>query len=423
MGRLRSVAGLLRRNPDFARLYLALLLAFAADWFATVALVGLVLEITDSTTAAALILVLQSAPFLLATPLAGLLADRIDRRGLLMAANVGRAVVCVALLLARDEASLPIAFVVVALLSFGAAFFEPTVSASMPHLGEHEDLTTANALLGAAWGTMVAVGAAIGGLVAASLGRDATFIVYPFLFLASAWLIRGVRRPMRAPFGGSDAEAVPLGLQGMRSTLTETATLARASRSVAALLLTKTTFGVGTGIIGMLAITSDQLYGSGELGVGILFAARGLGALVGPFAARSYATLDQVRVIRGISISFGVFLAGYVLLPLAPGVLLAGVFVFVAHLGGGAQWMLSSFGLQRAAPDRVRGRVMSVDFGLVMLTSSISTILAAWLAGVVGPVAAMYVMLGCMVVAAAAWLLYTRPLHRRQPRPGPWAGS
>lgn len=423
MGRLRSVAGLLRRNPDFARLYLALLLAFAADWFATVALVGLVLEITDSTTAAALILVLQSAPFLLATPLAGLLADRIDRRGLLMAANVGRAVVCVALLLARDEASLPIAFVVVALLSFGAAFFEPTVSASLPNLVEPEDLPTANALLGAAWGTMVAVGAAIGGLVAASLGRDATFIVYPFLFLASAWLIRGVRRPMRAPFGGSDAEAVPLGLQGMRSTLTETATLARASRSVAALLLTKTTFGVGTGIIGMLAITSDQLYGSGELGVGILFAARGLGALVGPFAARSYATLDQVRVIRGISISFGVFLAGYVLLPLAPGVLLAGVFVFVAHLGGGAQWMLSSFGLQRAAPDRVRGRVMSVDFGLVMLTSSISTILAAWLAGVVGPVAAMYVMLGCMVVAAAAWLLYTRPLHRRQPRPGPWAGS
>ncbi|CAN5457587.1 MFS transporter [soil metagenome] len=423
MGRLRSVAGLLRRNPDFARLYLALLLAFAADWFATVALVGLVLEITDSTTAAALILVLQSAPFLLATPLAGLLADRIERRGLLMAANVGRAVVCVALLLARDEASLPIAFVVVALLSFGAAFFEPTVSASLPNLVEPEDLPTANALLGAAWGTMVAVGAAIGGLVAASLGRDATFIVYPFLFLASAWLIRGVRRPMRAPFGGSDAEAVPLGLQGMRSTLTETATLARASRSVAALLLTKTTFGVGTGIIGMLAITSDQLYGSGELGVGILFAARGLGALVGPFAARSYATLDQVRVIRGISISFGVFLAGYVLLPLAPGVLLAGVFVFVAHLGGGAQWMLSSFGLQRAAPDRVRGRVMSVDFGLVMLTSSISTILAAWLAGVVGPVAAMYVMLGCMVVAAAAWLLYTRPLHRRQPRPGPWAGS
>jgi MFS family permease len=423
MSRVRSVVGLLRRNPDFARLYLALLLAFAADWFATVALVGLVLEITDSAGAAALILVLQSAPFLLATPLAGLLADRLDRRRLLMGANLGRAVVCVGLLLARDDASLPIAFVVVALLSFGAAFFEPTVSASLPNLVDADDLPTANALLGAAWGTMVAVGAAIGGLVAASLGRDATFLVYPLLFLTSAWLIRGVRRPLRAPRARPDVEEVPPGLRGVRSTLTETAALARGSRSVAALLLTKTTFGVGTGIIGMLAITSDQLYGSGELGVGILFAARGLGALVGPFAARTFATEDEVRVIRGISMAFLVFLVGYALLPLAPGVLLAAVFVFIAHLGGGAQWMLSSFGLQRAAPDRVRGRVMSVDFGLVMLTSSLSTLAAAWLAVAVSPVAAIYLMLGCMLVAAAGWLVYTRPLHRRlsrvDPAPGP----
>jgi MFS family permease len=422
MARLRSVAGLLRRNPDFARLYLALLLAFAADWFATVALVGLVLDITDSATAAALILVLQTAPFLLATPLAGMLADRLDRRRLLVGANLGRAVVCVGLLLARDEASLPIAFIVVALLSFGAAFFEPTVSASLPNLVAPEDLPTANALLGAAWGTMVAVGAAIGGVVAASLGRDATFLVYPFLFLASAWLIRGVLRPLRAPRARLEDE-VPSGLHGMRSTLTETLTLARGSRSVSALLLTKTTFGVGTGIIGMLAITSDQLYGSGELGVGILFAARGLGALVGPFAARSFATDEQARVIRGISAAFVVFLAGYALLPLAPSVLLAGLFVFLAHLGGGAQWMLSSFGLQRAAPDRVRGRVMSVDFGLVMLTSAVSTLLAAWLAGVAGPVTALYLMLGCMVVAAGAWIVFARPLHRPLQDPDPWPGS
>jgi len=108
---------------------------------------------------------------------------------------------------------------------------------------------------------------------------------------------------------------------------------------------------------------------------------------------------------------------------LAPGAFLAGLYVFLAHLGGGAQWMLSSFGLQRAAPDHVRGRLMSVDFGLVMLTSSISTLLAAWLAGVVGPAGALYAMLGCMVLAAAGRLAFTRPLHRSagglHPHPGP----
>jgi MFS family permease len=340
--RQRPVADLLRRNPDFARLYAALLIAFAADWFATVALIGLVLDVTGSPTAASIILVLQTAPFLLATPFAGMLADRVDRRAMLVITNVARGLVCLGLLVAAEPGMVLVAFVVVALLSFGAAFFEPTVSASLPNLVAAKDLPTANALLGAAWGTMVAVGAAVGGLVAATLGREATFLVYPLSFLASAWLVHGVRGPLRDPRVVPTAEDAPLGLRGLRSTVGERVALARASRTVSALLLTKTAFGVGTGIIAMLAITSDELYGAGELGVGLLFAARGLGALVGPFAARTFASSDGSRLIRGISLAFVVFIFGYALLPLAPGILAAAAFVALAQLGGGAQWMLSS---------------------------------------------------------------------------------
>ena len=121
MRRVRSIVGLLQRNPDFARLYLALLVAFAADWFATVALIDLVLETTDSTTAASVILVLQMAPFLVATPIAGMLADRFDRRLMRAGANVARGVVCIGLLFATDADTVWIAFAVVALLAFGAA--------------------------------------------------------------------------------------------------------------------------------------------------------------------------------------------------------------------------------------------------------------------------------------------------------------
>ncbi|MFV2062463.1 MAG: MFS transporter, partial [Chloroflexota bacterium] len=121
---IRSVVALLQRNPDFARLYLALLVAFAADWFATVALIGLVLEMTDSTAAASLILVLQMAPFLVATPIAGMLADRFDRRKLLVGANVARGIISIGLLLAVDSDTVWVAFAVVAMLAFGAAFFE-----------------------------------------------------------------------------------------------------------------------------------------------------------------------------------------------------------------------------------------------------------------------------------------------------------
>jgi len=412
MRRARSVLGLLRRNPDFARLYAALLVAFAADWFATVALVDLVLDTTDSSVAASFILVLQSAPFLLATPVAGMLADRLDRRSLMVAANLLRGSVCFGLLLANDAESVWIAFVVVGMLSVGAAFFEPTVSASLPNLVDHDDLPTANALLSAAWGTMVAVGAAVGGIVAATVGREATFVVYPLLFFASAGLTWTVRRSLRESDRPPAAEDAPLGLRGLRSTFVETWNLARSDRSISALLLTKMTFGVAVGIIAMLAITSDQLWGAGELGVGLLFAARGLGALVGPFAARGYATDDRARIIRGISVAFLVFFVGYALLPLSPGIVVAAGFVFIGHLGGGAQWTLSSFGLQRASPDRIRGRVLSIDFGLALAASSLSTLLAGWLASEIGPLATLYVMLALMAVSVAAWMVWTRPIRR-----------
>jgi MFS family permease len=401
---------LLQRNPEFTRLYVALLIAFAADWFATVALIGLVLDLTDSTAAASVILVLQMAPFLVATPIAGMLADRFDRRKLLAGANIARGIICIGLLFAGSADTVWIAFAVVALLAFGAAFFEPTVSASLPNLVDPVDLPTANALIGSAWGTMVAMGAAIGGLVAATVGRDITFMVYPLLFLVSGALVWSVKRSLRE--AGSVPGEVPTGLSGLVSTFTETFALARHDRTVSSLLLTKPTFGVATGIVSMLAITSDELWGAGEIGVGILFAGRGIGALVGPFIARRYATDDRALLIRGIGISFVVYLIGYALIPISPVVWVAAFFVFIGHLGGGAQWTLSSFGLQRSAPDRIRGRVFSVDFGLALTVSSVSTLVAGWLSGQIGPLPTLYLMLGAMALTVLAWFWWTRPIRR-----------
>ena len=262
----------------------------------------------------------------------------------------------------------------------------------MPNLVDREDLPTANALIGSAWGTMVAFGAAIGGLVAATVGREITFLMYPLLFFVSAALVWSVKRSMREPTR-SPPRTYRAASAASLSTFTETFALARRDQAVASLLLTKPTFGVATGIVHMLAITSDDIWGAGQLGVGILFAARGLGALVGPFLARTFAADDMSRLLRGISLSFVVYLVGYALLPLSPVIWAAAVFVFIGHLGGGAQWTLSSFGLQRTTPDRVRGRVFAVDFGLALAVSSISTLVAGSLAAIIGPLPTLYVML------------------------------
>ncbi len=412
---------LLRRNPAFGRLYLAQLISFGGDWFASVALLGLTLQLTGSAAAASLVLVLQTMPFFLAAPLAGVIADRVDRQRLLVATDLLRSVIALGVLLARDPATLWIAFLCTGLLSAGAAFFEPTSAAALPNLVDDEDLPAANVLMGSAWGTMLAVGAALGGLVTATLGRDAAFFADALSFLASALLIVGIRRPFsekaarigRGVTGSAVVDGPVPG--GLRDAVRETVALARTSRAVAALLLSKATFGVGTGAILLLAVFGRDVFGAGDVGIGFLFAARGLGALIGPFLARSLISLDDRGLIVGIGTSFIVFDVCYMVFPLAPTIWLAGLLVFGAHLGGGAQWTLSTYGLQRATPDRLRGRVFSFDYALVTLSIALSTVSAGMLVGAVGPRGAVFALMGVSLAAGTAWLVWTRSLRRAVP--------
>ncbi|HUH17514.1 MAG TPA: MFS transporter [Methylomirabilota bacterium] len=409
--RVTSYLSLLRGNPAFARLYAAQLASFAGDWFATVALLGLALELTGSATLASMVLVLQTGGFAAAAPLAGILADRLDRRRLLVAVDLARVPVALAFLLARDPETLWIAFVAVAMLAVGAALFEPTSSASLPNLVAPKDLPAANVLIGSAWGTMLAVGAGLGGLVAATLGRDAAFVINALSFLLSAWLIIGIRRPLQLPREGLEAVT-----GGVRSAISTVVRFARARRMVTAFLLTKTSFGIGTGVVALLAVFGRDVFGAGDAGIGVLFAARGLGVLVGPFMARSLMGTDDHGLIRGIALSFVVLVVCYALFPLAPSLGIAAALVFGAHCGGGAQWTLSTLGLQRSTPDAIRGRVFSVDYGLVTLVIAISTLLAGVLADLVPPQAAVWVMAALVAASGVAWYAFARTALAEEPR-------
>jgi MFS family permease len=396
---------LLRRNPAFARLYLAQLTSFAGDWFATVALLGLALELTGSSTIASLVLVLQTGGFAAAAPLAGILADRFDRRRLLVAADLARVPVALTFLLARDPDTLWIAFVAVLLLAVGAAVFEPTSSASLPNLVEPDELPAANVLIGSAWGTMLAVGAALGGLVAVTLGRDAAFVVNAGSFAVSAWLIVGIRRPLQA-----QREAGHAVMGGAIEAIRTAVRFARERRVVAAFVLSKTSFGVGTGVVALLAVFGRDVFDAGDAGIGVLFAARGLGALVGPFVARSVMGTDDRGLIRGIAVSFVAAAGCYAIFPLAPALWVAAVLVFGAHCGGGAQWALSTLGIQRSTPDAIRGRMFSLDYGLVTLTIAVSTLAAGLLADALPPDTAVWAMAALILAAGLAWVAFARPI-------------
>jgi hypothetical protein len=188
---------------------------------------------------------------------------------------------------------------------------------------------------------------------------------------------------------------------------------------VTSFLLSKTTFGVGTGVIALLAVFGTDVFRAGDAGIGLLFAARGLGALIGPFVARAvFGTADR-GLLLGITASLVTLILAYALFPLAPSLWLAAVLVFVAHCGGGGQWTLSTLGLQRATPDAMRGRLFSLDFGLVTLTIAASTILAGQLADAVAPSVAVWVMVALITLAGAGWVALSRPAWRHASRSEP----
>lgn len=385
-------------------MYLASVISYGGDWFLTVALFGLVLELSESPILASMIVVAQMLPFFFTSPFGGVLADRMDRQRLMVASDLARAVVIAGMLLVRGPELVWLAIALQAFESAFAGFFEPAATAAIPNLVDEEDLSTANALAGSAWGTMLAVGAALGGVVSATLGRDAAFIGDSFSFVVSALLLMRIRRKFN--------EALPDEHPGILSATVETIRYARKDKRVLSLIAVKGGFGLGGGFIVLLPLIATRVFDAGDIGIGLVMAARGMGALIGPFIGRALAGESDRRLFRTIGFALGSFGIFYAFFPLMPSLLLALPFATFAHLGGGAQWSLSTYGLQKMVPDYIRGRVFAFDVALITLTLALSNVGAGIAASLWGPKVAMGIGVGISMTYAAGWWIATRRVRR-----------
>jgi MFS family permease len=399
-GGVRASWSLLRRNRDFRRVYVASLISLGGDWFLLVALFGLVLSLTHSALAVSLLLAAQDAPLFFLAPIGGALVDRLDRRKLMVACDVGRAFLCLAFLFVRSSDTVWLAYPLLAVLASFSAAFDPASSAALPNLVDDEDLVTANALSGSIWGMMLAVGAALGGIVAAVLGRDTAIVIDAVSFAASAVLIASVHRSF------SEARAHEEEHPGILEATRETIRYAAKDHRVLALLAVKAGFGLGAGVLVLIPVFAKDVFHGGEVAIGLLMAARGVGALVGPFVGRSALGDGDRRLFGVISVALAVFGVGYALFGLAPTLLIAMPVVAIAHLGGGSQWTLSSYGLQRIVPDRIRGRIFSFDGALITATFAISSVATGYLADLFGarPVATGLGLIGLAYAGVWTWL-------------------
>ena len=396
---------LLRRNRDFRLLYTGTLISLGGDWFLTVALLDLVLQLTGSAMLASLMLLCQTLPIFLFTPFAGHVVDRVDRRKLMIIVDLIRTGACLLPMLARTPALLPFAYLGVILISIGSAHFEPAAQAALPNVVAPEELGPANVLMSSTWGTMLAVGAGIGGIATARFGRDISFLVDAASFLFSAFVLWR----MRVPF--SEAHERHREYPALRESMRETVRYARANPRVLALLTSKGGYGLGGGVIVMLSVFGKEVFGAGAFGIGVLFAARGLGALLGPFIARAIAKSADAQY-KLIPFSIVLFGLGYIALGTSKTLIFGALAICIAHLGGGSQWQISTYGLQRETADAIRGRVFSADYGFVTLTIAISSVAAGFASDRVGPRVATIATASLSVLWALFWAVWTWRLWR-----------
>src|SRR5262245_27939284 len=267
------------RNPAFRRLWLAQAVSLIGDWFTLIAL-GVVVSRASggSGVAVAAFLLTQLVPTAVVGPFAGVLADRFDRRRLLIVSDALRAGIVLLLIPAVRGGTLwPIYALGLAHFTV-ATVFAPARSALVPRLVRGSELVAATTLTSVTWSVMTALGGMLGGSVLELVGASAAFAVDALTFVASAGLISTIASPP-APEPDSGPEPAGPGLrEGLR--------YVRSAPATAAVLLVKSIAGLGL-VDTFLVIYATRVFPLGDGGavsLGLLWACFGSGALLGPVA-------------------------------------------------------------------------------------------------------------------------------------------
>jgi MFS family permease len=368
-------------NRNFRRIWLAQIVSEAGDWFYSLAIYTLLLEITGAATSIAIALVFQVLPQTFAGPAAGLVNDRLSRKQVMIVTDLFRAVIVLAMIFVRGPRDTWFLYLLLTLETIMAAFFEPARNAVLPNIVPAEDINAANSLSASTWSFVLAAGATLGGIVAAAFGRNTVFVINGLSFLVSAWFISRMsfnepHREGAAPFRMRELFDFSPTLEGIR--------FIRRDPRLAASIFIK----IGVGLLAsgwvLFPIFASRIFRLPGLSVArnimlvtsILAGARGIGALVGPLCCGNWAGDSQIRMTKLVLVGFSLAGIGYCALSQAPTLEWACAALFLATSGGAITWVNSTTLLQLNSEDRFRGRVFAADLAIAMFTVAAASFLA-----------------------------------------------
>lgn len=369
--REESYTGLVKNNRDFRQLWLGQIVSQAGDWFNTIALYSLILHLTGSGKAIGLLLVARFLPSVFVGATAGVIADRFSRKSIMIVTDLLRAGLVLGFLFVRRADQMWLIYALTVLQLAASTFFEPARTAAIPSVVHERDLVTANAISSATWSAMLTIGAALGGFITGWFGTNAAFVIDSASYLLSAALIATVHLPKREKRPGSK---LTIGKAlGITDTMEGFRYVAGRPRIFAA-MMAKPFWGLGGGSLTLLAVFGEKVFpvGGASIGIGLLFAARGIGTACGPIFLRRFIAQTRENLQKFIGLAFILASGFYIIFGVSKMYLLAIAGLMTAHSFGSIVWVNSTVLLQTTVEDNFRGRVFAAELALLTLSLAIS---------------------------------------------------
>jgi len=389
--------------PEFRRYYVGQAVSVVGTWMQSVAAAWLVLQLShNSALALALFGTFSYGPVLVFGLYAGTVVDRFAHRDVLLLTQVISltGALVYAVLTASHTITLPIVMALAAVLGVNQALYFPARQATVLEMVGRGELASAVALNSIAFNLARVIGPALGGIVIATLGVAACFSLNAISYLGVMIALLTIRRrPLTA---GPPQTAIQLIGEALRY-VSRTPTLA----GLFLLLLIAGTFGANFNLV-LPLFTRVVLHANADT-LGYLFAAQGLGALIGAvtMTIAGEFLLEARRIVLGALLFAAMELAFLIV----PGFTQALILLLVIGWSFAVYSIGTNILVQLRAPDRMQGRMVSLYSMLFIGVTPIGNVFAAIVAHVLGPSAAVW--LGGAITAAGALAVlayfFTRP--------------
>jgi MFS family permease len=382
------------RHRPWRRLVSAFAVSATGDWLYSVALFVWLLDRTGSATWIAAAVLVGIVPAVVLGPFAGVVADRWDRRRLLVTLDLSRAAVMlvISVMIAVDASPL-VAVALVGLDAVIATAYRPAIAAATPQVVDEKSLAAANAAESVVGQVTWFLGPAIGSLVLSVSSPAWAFVVNGGTFLVSATLLVGLRLPPVPTEEQSEETGSFVGQ------LREGVSIVRHEPDLVVLLglVAAVLFAFGFETVLHVLVAKDRL-GLGAAGLGWMTAAIGVGGMTAaPFTMRVASGRRAGTSLAVAAILLGAPLA---LLAVVSNPWVAIAVLFVEGIGSVTFEVLATTLVQRLAPRHALGRIFGLQDGAGALANLLGAVLAPVLVSGVNLEVALVVGGGSLVVYA-----------------------